>query len=581
VAFNLSFCLELEHYLNDNKATELALSRIKPRDPGLFRVWRYKTALTLKRFPMHLDAVPLDEWASPEDLQDAERSVSSILTAPLSRFKNTRRRYVGGGYAAGAWAAELCYDGQNGLTVDSLDPRCVRWEDGFLEPHHPRNPWVITLRRMPLQQVKKRKNWKVPADLKPDDAHLTSSGTWMWPDPGSRTDRHESSGRLVTVATYRCRFEDYGRKQTDSEPVPLDPALWHLACPGCGWRSPPQSEAMAPYPNYVEGGCPKCGDTIGLVKRVPNPPRAHDKQMVICAPFSGHDEPFYEGPWDFDYPTFPVLFFESYVMPHRAGGQSDTQVLKTPVLASNAMLRLTYETALRSRPYFFMKRDSIENARGGVFAFDPDADGDVMYSKDEIPRPPTVVQGLAPQPVLLSIYDRLQSVFRTNESTSELALTPSEIKDAKVGTVEQVTETGNVVIDDHGEILYDQESLLATCIAAAQRELPSRRQKYQDQNGRWQFRDLGGPLMPRVEIRVGSGQLLDTLDIDELEAYMRLSSLPPELRRGYARFAHISPEVIGQMEADQQTLGPMQPGVPPGAGGAPPIQPPMVNAGRM
>jgi len=61
-----------------------------------------------------------------------------------------------------------------------------------------------------------------------------------------------------------------------------------------------------------------------------------------------------------------------------------------------------------------------------------------------------------------------------------------------------------------------------------------------------------------------------------------LSSLPPPIRRGYSRFAHISPEVIGQMEADQAALGPMPvPNAPMGAGGAPQMSPPMVNAGGM
>lgn len=544
---------------------------------------------------MHLDAVPIDDWATDEDLQDAERAVSGEITSPLKRFQNTRRRYVGGAYAAGAWAAELCHDGKNGLNVEPMDPRCVRWEDGFLEPHDTRNPWVITIRRMPLSQVLAKKNWKVPKDLQPDDAHLTSDGTWIWPDPGARSDDHEGSGRLVTVVTYRCRFENYGKpKPADAEGKELDPAMHYLACPteGCGFRSPPQSEAMQPYPSYVPGGCPQCGGDIGLVTRAAASETAQDKRMVICAPFSGHEEPFYEGPWDFDYPTFPLLWWESYVMPHRAGGQSDTQVLKTPVLGSNAMMRLTYETGLRSRPYFYMQRGTIENARGGLFGFDPDMDGDVMYGIGEIPRKPEVIQGTGANASLFAVYDRLQAAFRTNESTSELALTPSEIKDAKVGTVEQVTETGNVVIDDHGEILYDAESLLCTCIAAALRELPSKRQRYQDEMGQWQFRNIGGPMMPRVEIKVGSSQLLDTLDMDELNAYMTLSQLPPPIRRGYARFAHISPEVIGQMEADQAALGPMPvpnapqgpggpmggPGPMMGAGGAPPMmQPPMVN----
>lgn len=592
IAFNLSFCGELEHYLNDNTTTERSLARIKPRDPGLFRVWRYKTALELKRFPIHLDAIPIDSWATPKDLEDAERAVSGHIGSRLSRFDMARRRYVGGKNMAGAWGAELCYsDGE--MYVEPMDPRCIRWADGFLEPHAKRNPWVMTISRMPVAEVKRRKGWKVPADLRGDEMRFTEDGYWNVPQldsGGYPIVGKADSEPLVTVVKYRCRFENYGRGK-ETPPRELDPAMYHLACPDCGFKSPPQAESPVQYPPIVPGGCPDCGGTIGLVtKTYEDQGSANSKRLVICAPFSGHEEPFYEGPWEFDYPTFPVLYVEAYVMPHRAGGQSDTQVLKTPVLASDAMVRLGYETMLGSKPKWYTQRGAIENARGAVFGFEPE-DGDVMYGTGEVPRPPVLLQGQGVNASMFALYDRLQSVFRSNESTSELALSPSEIKDAKVGTIEQVTETGNVVIDDHGDILYDAESLLLTCLACALRELPSKEQRYQDQKGQWQFAQLGGPTMPRVEIRVGSGRLLDSIDADDLRNYQQLSMMPPNMLEGFSRFAHVRPEVIGQIEKDRAAMpspvapgGPPMSGVPPGpmgAGGPPQMLPPEMNPGGM
>jgi len=563
VGFNLAFCLELKHYLNDSGDTERALSRILPRDPGLFRVWRYKLGLMLKRFPLHLEALPLEQGATRQDLEDAERAVSFLTTSRLKRFEAIRRRYVGGSQACGAWGAELTYDPDRRLGFRSLDPRNLRWADGFLEPHDEHNPWVMVLARMPVAAVKRRKGWKVPADLQGDDAALDENGGWSVPawlppfaDGHSQNKMRPAGGKLATVAKYYCRFEPTPNKLSEDS-RPLDEAMWHMACPACGWRSPGQAEAMQTFPPFVASGCPTCGGNIGRVTRAYDPPQPvgkyGGKKLVICAPFSGHEEPFYEGPWEFDYPTFPVLYLESYVMPHRPAGQSDTQVLKTPVLASNALGRLAYETLLRSRPYFVMPRDgSIENAHGGVFGFDPENDGDVMYWTGDIPRKPEVVQGLGVHPSIFALYDRYQSVFRTNESTSELALTPSEIKDAKVGTVEQVTETGNVVIDDHGQVLYDQESLLLTCAAQALRELPSESVRYQDiESGEWAFRQLGGPMMKRVEIQAGPGQNLDAVDRDDLIAYQTLISMPKPYRRGFARMSHMDLSVIQQIESDE------------------------------
>jgi hypothetical protein len=572
-----------------------------PRDPGLFRVWRYKQALLLKRFPLHLEALPLESGSTAQDLEDAERSVGFLTTSRLKRFDAVRRRYVGGSQACGAWAAELTYDPERGLGFKSRDPRGLRWADGFLEPHEPDNPWVMSLSRMPIAALKRRKKWHVTDALQGDDMRLSEDGGWTVPawmppfaDGGTGQRGTRSTGGLVTVCKYYCRFEPTPKAKDQDEGRALEADMWHMACPTCGYRSPGQSEAMQTFPPFVMGGCPKCGGNLGRVTRVYESPAAATKyggkKLVICAPFSGQEDPIYEGPWEFDYPTFPVLYLESYNMPHRPGGQSDTQILKTPVLGSNAMLRLAYETLLRSRPYFAMPRDgSIENARGAVFSFDPEADGDVMYWTGDVPRIPQVVQGLGVNAGIFSAYDRLQSAFRTNESTSELALSPSEIKDAKVGTVQQVTETGNVVIDDHGQMLYDAESLFLTCAAQALREMPSDSVRFQDDQGEWQFKQLGGPLMARVEIRAGPGQSLDTLDQDELDSYLKLLSMNPASRRGFARFAHIDPSVLkqiesdeavakqeamrAQMEAQQQTMQAQAMG----GGGAPMNAPPMMN----
>lgn len=566
IEFDLTFCGDMEHYDSDSGSTDRTLYRIKPKDPGIFRVWRYKTALVLKRFPVVVETRPPRKMPpDPSALaasKMAKHAIEDVLSEPIRGYDRVRRQVVGGALMARAWGAKLDFDPKLGLLFDDVDPRRIRWAPGFKDPHHPLNPWVDITVRMTVDRVKSMKaaGWKVPADLTGDRDDLRLGMTIRNDQPLSATtsapSERDGSSDLVTISFRWYRFEKAYK-------VNLKAGERTLECVGCGKKSPSEAEAGVPeFPPALLGGCDQCGGDMVRVDSLET-----DKRLVISAPFSGHTEPFVDDRWPFDYPTFPILWYMAYPLPHRAIGQSDTSILRTVAISSNAMVRLAYETMLKSKPYFFA-RGEMQNAWGGVFTFQPE-DGDIIYGKDDFARL-DIMQGSGVNQSLFALLDRLQAAFRTNEGTSEVAMTPQQLKDAKVGALEIASETGNVVTDDHGALLYEAETCLFMCVAQALRELPSKPVRVQMPDGSWSYQRIGGAEMPDVDVKVGAGAKLDMLDADELAGFAQLAQMPPPMRRVYAQLAHIDPEVLSMLdEAEQEMQQMMQPSMP-GMGGPPP-----------
>lgn len=572
IAFDLSFGPDMETYNNEPAFDERVLHRIKPKDPGLVRVWLYLVGLLLDRFPVNVEARPLTPDTTPQQVEDGRRAVESIVFDARRGYDDARRRLCGGAIAARAWGFRLGLGTDGNLIFDAEHPANITWAEGFLHPHHPENPRVMRRCRMRIERA--RALFRRP-DLKPDGGTDREDTSYEGDSRNtSRPAMRRGSTEFVTIAYVYSRFEFKAPARPKAMQA-LEPEMWHMACPDCGYTSPPQAEAMMSYPE--QEACPECGGMAKRIEAVPpkNPENRYTggKRLVICAPFSQGDEepPLYDGDWEFDYDYFPLDLLVCYPPPHKPIGQSITSILKTPLLAKNALIRLSYETLIRSKPYFVMPPSgAVTNVYGTPFAFQP-SDGDVMLYGGS-PGDIQIIQGQGVNQSVFALMDRLDSVFRTNEGTSEVALTPSQLKETKVGTLEQYTESGNVRVDDHGKLLYALESRQFSNVACALRELPSRQVRYQAADGTWQFIRHGGPGMPPIEILVGAGNVLHKLDLDELRAYTALLQMPPEARMGYAALSHTDPSVLMKL-----------PFVPNGAGagpGAPPA-PPQIPAEMM
>jgi hypothetical protein len=91
-----------------------------------------------------------------------------------------------------------------------------------------------------------------------------------------------------------------------------------------------------------------------------------------------------------------------------------------------------------------------------------------------------------------------------------------------------------------------------------------------------------------VDVVVSAGPSLDQVRKEKVEAYQALIQMPAPMRRGFAKFAGIDPEIVRQIDEDERTIaeqqglagggGVVRPTVPgaalgPAAPAAPPSQP--------
>lgn len=580
IDYDLRFCLSLEHYLDDNDYSVQALARVKPRDPGVFRIWRHKVAMVLKRFPVRVETRPKLSGADPAAVESMRRRIEEEVMNPEKGYARERRAMVAGAIAARAWSMWLDYDPRVGLVHSATHMRNTLWCEGFRHIHQQLNPWAIRIQRVPIDVVRGMKGWDIPKELAPDDGYPTdcvqnpdapatsSSGMQPHEDASVRTG-------LVTIAHLWQRFVDL-KPGKGVDQVPLDDEMRYMACPNCGARTPPQVEAMQEYPDLMPGGCPDCG--ADLVRIDVEPVESGEGKRYACvAPFSNTDKPLYEKDrWPFDYPTFPCQVMVAYPPPDEAMGLSDSTVLKTMTVGKNAMIRLAYESLLRSKPHHVFN-GSVETVYGEPWGEDGE-DYDIMIAGN--PGGVSIVEGHGVNSSVFALVQHIDSTIFKNESTAEIPMTPGQVSDTKVGTIEQVTETGNVVTDDHGTLLYEAETPYFACIAAAIREMPSRETRYRDQRGEWAFERSGGPSAPAVDVIVAAGSNLDKLDNDEIQAYTMLRQMDPFDREAFAQLKHIDPSVLYLMQkadAQRQQAMAMAPLPPPGAVVAPDAAEPQNN----
>lgn len=545
IAERVSFGIDMEHYVSDVSAEERQLNLIRPKDPGMFRVWAYLVALFMQRFPVHVEVIPEERGPMQPELEQAKRALEDWVNDDGVDYDLVRERVVGGGLCGGAWAAELQYSENTGLVVVDADPRNYFWAEGYKHPQDRRNPWTMRRARVPVAEVRAMFGSRVPLWLKGDDGFSPNDE----PGIGAQSAQDgEGDGGLVTLVFFRSRYEEPKKRSGRPSERMVQEDMRYMSCASCEYRTPPQGEMMVAYPALAPGACPHCGADMSRVDWVDGEKYAEGKRLVICAPFSGMTEPFYDDDWEFDYPTFPLLWWSVHNVPHKSIGPSRTSVLKTPTLVSNAMLLIAYQTMLRSRPYYARPDLGVQNYLGEEFGFG-ELDGDVMYySRDYVKNPVEVVQGLPMNPQTFALLDRAQMMFKTNEGTSEVAMTSNELSNVKVGALEQQQQSGNVVIDRQGARFYVEESRLLSCVAAALREMRARDVRYRQPTGEWGFQLIGGETMPKVSVKVGSGYSLEKLDEQDVKVYMMLKSLSPEDRRNVAALNHADPSIVAMIE---------------------------------
>ena len=447
--------------------------------------------------------------------------------------------------------------------IRPLDSRNLILPDGIYDPHDPECEWAIVLDRVPTERVMRQTRWKGASKAVPDNGYdhptngdagrLQPGQVDLTAGAGDASLVHPSARTTVAYCYYRESYKRKGKKLDGRVP----PGEERMVCLSCGWTSPPQSANPAVMLPMADA-CPSCAELTD--QPITTEPAFPDGRLVICAPLNDQlSDAFYDNGWPVQWPTFPVMWWTPYSYPHRLIPQSDVSIHKTGVLAANAIVRLTYEQALKSRPLLKIPRVGITNAKGKPYAFRPE-DGDVLF--DDMKGPPGNVQLIQGQPLntsLFALYDRLQGRFRESQGTSQLAMNPEQSRDIAASSLRIQTETGNVPLDDHGASLYEAETPLMDCLAETLRMayVPARQIRVPGFDGHDSFKAVSGLTMPRVQVQVSAGPSLDSVDIEKLDAYRALVGIPegaptpPAYRRGMMRLAKIDPDVIRQIEQDE------------------------------
>lgn len=584
----IAFALRFKHY---RQRDEDVPSRILPKDPGVFRVLRYKASELNDRFPISVRCRPEDDsFGSMADAgcQDVQHSLEDWITRPRNFYKYTRRDVIWGGLTAGVWYARVDYEPRtNRALVTSRDPRWIILPKGFRNPHDPRCPWMIDIDRVPTRIAQKTKNWTGAEKLRPDDGYdlIGQAPDQSNLHPGqvnllADADGHAwSSTDETTIA--RCYWrESYATKKAPDEQRPLGEGLGHLKCQNCGFTSPPEAE-MGRELNPLEV-CPDCGQTAELQlfhgKDVSSYPQG---RMTIVAPFQPELETLWDNDWPCEWPSFPFFFFGSYTDPTEYLPQSDASVHRTAAMMSNAMQRLTYEQGMQSKAYWRIPRTGLTNSRRQPFTFSPE-DGNVMY--DESAMGAMQMTHYPPSPIntsILSLYDRIQGQFKASDGTSDISLDSTQTRDIPVGTIKALTASGNVPLKEHGEMLYDCESFGFGALAETLRVCAASGmdvRHFDRATGKPRFKKVYGAFMPRSEVVVSAGPTLDQTDSENLDTYEKLRATPPPYRRGMARFGKVDQEVLQQLSEDDAEAQRM--GIPPPWAPAPMVPPGTPSGGK-
>lgn len=558
----LDFVVDLDQW-DDDTGNEKSIDRIQPRDQSIWHVVVYKRGVALKRAPIHISVDPIDDTSS-EDAEGAEYMKHALefdlIRDRTRNFKSVRRTYVGGALMARAWSAAVDYDPEEKrLRYRSVDPRSLTFTPSYLTPHDPDCPVLQETFRMPIS-VAKRKGWRETEKLKPDDGVAVGErasnpaqipGTVSFSSKTTTADVKQQPGHELFTGLktwYRHRPPGSGGHKTVERQLKQGERFFQ--CTSCKEQSPPEGQTL--YPDEVVQGCPECGGDLKLVTHVTEESK-DDRLLRITAPFCG--AVLYEGPWPVpDIPSFPYLWLVAYDVPHKAIGPSDVSQNWTVALAKNATLRLIWEQAVRSKPYYMVPAEGLRDYRGLPFDF-TDENGDVIYNYSEGGGARSEILQAAPVSAsLFALYDKLEAAYKRYEGTSDVAIAPGESKDIPVGTLEQMIETGNVPIDDFVDLIQDAESMFFTIIAHYLRATltPEQVIRWHEDDGQVRFARLHGSALPVVDVTVSSGPSLDGVQSEKIKAYMTLVQTPPQYRRGLARFMRIDASVIQQIEKDDQ-----------------------------
>jgi len=435
--------------------------------------------------PRSVEARPVDHDTDPDAAEVELALVEQELANPWKGFEaryyeavqSSREQRLGVVWAD--WEPQCGPYGE--ILYSNIPPTRIMWDAAY-DPHHPMCGWLLIKRRLDVDWI--HANYKGSDWVKPDSAMLDpkervrenvpiiqmGNGHSLEPQAGVTDNKAE---------LWFCWYKnDRTKKYRDTgKDLELEPDQRYLACAnGCGYRSPTEGELreqtgedgspklVGDLPEEIDG-CPTCeaNGQMGTLKRIDARAEqeqvlaySRGKRLVIIAPFSAapDDKSVYDGKWPIPRArSFPGLFLSAYVKAGKPIGPSDVNLMWDQQVASDNLVTMLLQRVFEHRNYWILPAAGIVDYRNQRYNFREDQFNVMYRDQSKATMGPLDVQVLtAPGPDAggwNSAYSAVQQKLTQYRGVADFGLTPDSSKDLAVGTVERLTQQGNIPIAEY------------------------------------------------------------------------------------------------------------------------------------
>lgn len=593
----LAYSLRLQHYLYDTgNAKDQRL--LQPHGPELYSHLRHKWS-NICRVPTYIECRPQQEGTDdPEVAEDAELALKSVLENPMKMYHKLRRRWVMGALAARAWVMAFdCEPGIGPYGKEIIFRLVPDWHFGIApgwQDHHDETcPWVTETATMRLGDVLRRgqvgpeeSRWKNTDKIRPDGATMGTSTAGL-PAPLGNSNQVSltetgtptqdiSATETVTIVKWWCR-DDGTTVEQPRDAYPLAPQDQYAECLLCGFQSRNVPREADGSVAKILGTCPSCehaplvairqNQIVDVFARFPT------GRLVIIAPHC--NVVLWDDAWPYKLRSFPYMRIRAYDHPEEPVGQSDTSLHWTSQSILNGIRRFGWEQMRRNVDVIIAPLDGLFNSKGLPFQH-TDMHGGIAYYKDPIKaRGLQHFQGSGLPAALPVFHQIMADQFRAHSGTADLGLTAQQSKDIPVGTVQQLTEQGDLPVQDHIQAIQEEESigfgvLLDLIVQTWGDERPVR---YLGPDGKYKIKRLKGALLTSMDVIVTASPSLSAIKSEEMTNFVqwaKLMQVDPAAGSIVAELSNIPPSFVRRyMERRQKLMEAQAPPIP-GGGAVPP-----------
>jgi hypothetical protein len=618
------FGLKLDHWKGLDSVDLDDPRALYPVTADLYDMMRHKwSAIARSEIYIECESAEGDE-GEIEDLEaveDARAVIESVIHDPLKRYKVMRRRMVMGGIVARAWDMAIDWRadvGQQGgeVVFRTVNPTKRRIAPGWSDEHDPTCPWVAEEFEMRLSDVRKMGKtqgpdgqplWKNTELVKAlggtGQGDQSGRDTSTLPlNDGSRPAMQSSGQKKVRFRKFWFRFDESVEGLKKSYDLPPDEQfMWCRRCEQADATYPRDELGQLPEQG---GDCPRCREE-SITRQMQGldpmlPPQLerisavqestalmrypHQGRMVIYA-VNQPSVVVYDGGWPCPLRSFPYMRYRPYDHMEEPFGLSDTALHKSSQMMLDVLMRSGYHQMIRNQDVILTKWQGLFDSSKQPFEFS-DEHGAIAYWEDPLAAAQTKhFQGSGVSPGLAQFFGIVQGSMNRNRGSEDLGLTQEQSRDIPVGTVERLSQVGEIPVQDAIDVLHYE------CEAIGFGVILDMCSHYWDEaraisvlgpDGVLKIRRLRGADIPNVKVIVSAAPTIRQAKLEQWQAFERwlaIGQVDPAAQLVGAQFLGVSPSLVRRYQSERQRMmeGPVQgaAGVvsPPRPGSAAPAPP--------